>query len=67
MKKIIKIAGYLMATVLVFIMSQTTAFAADGNNTSNGSLSSAQVVGGLSILLLVILIPTIQRERKSAN
>ena len=66
MKRLIKNSCYLLATILVIIISQTAAFAADVN-TENGGLSSAQVAGGLSILLLAILIPTIKKERKSAN
>ena len=66
MVKLLKASSYILATVVVFIMSQASALAANGS-TENSSLSSAQVVGGVSILLLAILIPTIQKERKSAN
>lgn len=66
MTKLFKASSYTLATVVVFIMSQASALAANGS-TENSSLSSAQVVGGVSILLLAILFPTIQKERKSAN
>lgn len=66
MTKLFKASSYTLATVVVFIMSQASALAANGS-TENSSLSSAQVVGGVSLLLLAILFPTIQKERKSAN
>ena len=66
MVKLLKASSYILATVVVFIMSQASALAANGS-TENSSLSSAQVVGGVSLLLLAILFPTIQKERKSAN
>jgi ethanolamine transporter EutH len=64
MKKLIKISSYALATVIAFVISLGSAFAA-GNTPENASLNSGEVVGGISILLLAILLPTIQRERKA--
>jgi hypothetical protein len=63
MKKLLKVSSYILATVLAFVLSNVTAFAADNN--SNGSLSGGQVIGGLAVLLLVILIPIMKSARKA--
>jgi hypothetical protein len=65
MKKLLKISSYTLATIIAFVMSQGTVLAA-GNATDNAGLSGGQVVGGLSILLLAILVPTIKKARKAA-
>jgi hypothetical protein len=66
MKKLLKISSYILATVLVFVLSQVPAFAA-GNNVSASSLTAGQVIGGLAVLLLVILIPIMKSSRKAIN
>lgn len=66
MKNLSKIAGCLLATVLVFILTQSQVFAANGPAGNESSLSAIQVIGGLAVLLLVILIP-IMRSSKKAN
>ena len=65
MKKLLNISGYTMATMIAFVLSQGTVLAA-GNATDNAGLSGGEVVGGLSILLLAILVPTIKKARKAA-
>ena len=65
MKKLFKISSYTLATMIAFVLSQGTVLAA-GNATDNAGLSGGQVVGGLSILLLAILVPTIKKARKAA-
>jgi hypothetical protein len=65
MKKLLKISSYTLATIIAFVMSQGTVLAA-GNATDNQGLSGGQVVGGLSILLLAILVPTIKKARNAA-
>jgi hypothetical protein len=65
MKSLFKVSSYILATVLAFVLSNVTAFAADGN-TENGALSGGQVIGGLAVLLLVILIPIMKSARKTA-
>jgi hypothetical protein len=64
MKKLLKVSSYILATVLAFVLSNTTAFAAN-NNSDNGSLTGAQVIGGFAVLLAVILIPTMKSARKA--
>ncbi|HEV3221390.1 MAG TPA: hypothetical protein VGZ90_00855 [Puia sp.] len=66
MKKLFKIAGYTLATVLAFILTQSPVFAANGPAGNESSLSGLQVIGGFAVLLLVILIP-IMRSSKKAN
>jgi hypothetical protein len=65
MKNLIKVSSYILATVLVFVMSQASAFAADGNTTSGSSLSAGQVIGGLALLLAVILLPILKSVKKA--
>jgi hypothetical protein len=64
MKNLIKVSSYTLATALVMVLSQVSAFAADGNAT-NSSLSGAQVIGGVVLLVGAILIPTIKSARKA--
>jgi hypothetical protein len=66
MKKLSGIAGYTLATVLAFILTQSPVLAADGSAGNESSLSAFQVIGGFAVLLLVILIP-IMRSSKKAN
>jgi len=65
MKKQFKISSYLLATALMIIMSQFTVFASGENSGNPSSLSALQVVGGLSLLLLVILVPLMKRSEKA--
>jgi hypothetical protein len=66
MKNLSKIAGYTVATILAFILTQSQVLAANGPAGNESSLSGAQVIGGFAVLLLVILIP-IMRSSKKAN
>jgi hypothetical protein len=66
MKKLLKVSSYILATVLVFVLSQVSAFAA-GNNGNASSLTAGQVIGGFAVLLLVILIPIMKSSRKAIN
>jgi hypothetical protein len=65
MKKLFKVSGYILATVLMLIMSQFTVFASGENSNNPSSLSGLQVVGGLFVLLLVILIPLMKRQERA--
>jgi len=65
MKSLFKVSSYILATVLAFVLSNVTAFAADGN-TENSALTGGQVIGGLAVLLLVILVPIMKSARKTA-
>jgi hypothetical protein len=63
MKKVIKISSYILATIMVLLVSQGSVFAA--NDASNkGSLSGGQVFGGFALLVLVILLPLIKGAKK---
>ncbi len=64
MKNVIKATSYTLATGLVMVLSQVSAFAADGT-TNSSSLSAGQVIGGVSLLILAILVPTIKSARKA--
>jgi hypothetical protein len=63
MKHLIKVTSYTLATALVFVLSQVSALAA--NNTETGSLTGAQVVGGVALLIAAILVPTMKSARKA--
>jgi hypothetical protein len=57
MKKLQKITSYILATVMILLVSQFSVFAAGDAATNGSSLSAFQVIGGLAILLLFILVP----------
>ena len=57
MKKLQKITGYILATVVMFLASQFSVLAAGGTVNNDSSLSAFQVLGGLVILLFFILVP----------
>jgi hypothetical protein len=65
MKKLIKYFSYTLSILAGLSLIQATASAADGKS-PEGSLTGAQVVGGLLVLLLVIMVPLINGG-KSAN
>ena len=62
MKKLIKVSSYILAITLSLVMFYVPAFAA-GDNSDNGSLTGAQTVGGVAVLLLVILIPILKSSK----
>jgi hypothetical protein len=64
MKNLLKATSYTLATALAFVLSNVSAFAADGN-ANNTALSGGQVIGGVALLIGVILIPTIKSARKA--
>ena len=57
MKKLQKITGYILATFIVFMISQFSVLAAGGTVNNDSSLTAFQVIGGLVILLFFILVP----------
>jgi hypothetical protein len=63
MKHLIKVTSYTLATALVFVLSQVSALAA--SNTETNSLSGAQVVGGVALLIAAILVPTMKSAHKA--
>jgi predicted transporter len=64
MKNLAKVTSYILATALVFVLSQFTVLAA--NDTSNNSaLSAGQVIGGLALLIAAIMVPTMKSARKA--
>ncbi len=65
MKKLLKAAAYVLATVLAFTLTQSTALAAGGSTGNESTLSGAQVIGGFAILVLVILLPILKSSRKT--
>jgi hypothetical protein len=64
MKKLYKISSYILATVMVLLISQTSVFAADDSVNKGSSLSGMQVFGGLAVLLLVIFLPLVKKSKK---
>lgn len=66
MKNFLKITSYTLATAFIFVLSQVSVLAASG--TDNGSsLSGAQVVGGVALLIGAILVPTMKSARKASK
>ncbi|HTB23851.1 MAG TPA: hypothetical protein VK711_00710 [Puia sp.] len=64
MKNLLKVTSYTLATAFVLVISQFSVLAAA--NTSNASsLSGAQVIGGVAVLVAAILIPTMRSARKA--
>jgi len=64
MKKLFKISGYILATVMVLLVSQFSLFAANDSSGKDSSLSGIQVFGGFALLLFVILLPLVKRSNK---
>jgi hypothetical protein len=64
MKKLQKISSYILATVMVFMGSQLSVFAAGDAVKDDSSLSAFQVIGGLVILLFFILVPLMRSAGK---
>jgi uncharacterized membrane protein YdjX (TVP38/TMEM64 family) len=64
MKKLIKTSGYMLATLMVLLVTQFSVLAAGDSAGNNSSLSGIQVIGGLAILLLVIFLPLVKGAAK---
>ncbi len=64
MKKILKISGYVLATIMILLVSQFSVLAANDPSSQESSLTGMQVIGGLAILLLVIILPLIKSAHK---
>jgi hypothetical protein len=65
MKNLLKATSYILATALVFILSQSSALA-EGTTQNNSTLSFGQVIGGIVLLIAVILVPTIRARKAKA-
>jgi len=57
-------SGYILATVMVLLVSQFSVFAADGSSNEHSSLTGMQVFGGFAVLALVILLPLLKKSNK---
>jgi len=64
MKNLIKVSSYTLTTALVLVLSQFSAFAA-GNTANDSTLSFVQVMGGITLLVAAIMVPTIKSSRKA--
>ena len=64
MKKLQKISSYILATLMVLLISQLSVFAAGDTANNNSSLTAFQVIGGLAILLFFILVPLMRGAGK---
>ena len=64
MKNLLKVTSYTLATAFVFVISQFSVLAA-ANTSNDSSLSGAQVIGGVAVLVAAILIPTMRSARKA--
>lgn len=64
MKNLLKVTSYILATAFVFLISQFSVLAA-ANTPNDSSLSGAQVIGGVAVLVAAIMIPTMRSARKA--
>ena len=64
MKKLQKISAYILATVMMLLISQYSVFAASDPSNQGSSLSGIQVIGGFAVLLLVILLPLLKKQNR---
>jgi hypothetical protein len=63
MKNLLKVTSYTLATAFVFVISQSSVLAASSANDS--SLTGAQVIGGVALLVAAIIVPTMKSARKA--
>jgi hypothetical protein len=64
MKNLAKVSSYILATTLVFVLSQFSVLAA-GETANNSALTGGQVIGGLALLIAAIMVPTMKSARKA--
>jgi hypothetical protein len=64
MKKLFKISSYVLATLVMLLISQVSVFAADDSLNKASSLNGIQVIGGFALLVFVILLPLMKRAHK---
>jgi hypothetical protein len=64
MKNLQKLTSYILATVMVLLVSQFSVFAAGEPVSNSSSLTAGQIIGGLAVLLLVILVPIMSGGKK---
>jgi hypothetical protein len=66
MKKFSKSIRFMLATLLVVVVSQATVLA-EGNSSAGPStgLSTGQIVGAFALLVFVILVPLIKSGNKA--
>jgi fumarate reductase subunit D len=64
MKKLQKMTSYILATVMVLLVSQFSVFAAGETANNSSSLTAGQIIGGLAVLLLVILVPLMRGGKR---
>ena len=64
MKNLQKIVSYILATVILFVVSQFSLLAAGKTANNASSLSAFQVIGGLAFLLIFILAPLMSEAGK---
>jgi hypothetical protein len=64
MKNLLKVTSYTLATAFVLVISQFSVLAASGPS-NDSSLSGAQVIGGVALLVAAIMVPTIKGAHKA--
>lgn len=66
MKKISKSIRFMLATLLVVVISQATVLA-EGNSVAGTStgLSAGQITGAFALLIFAILVPLVRSSNKS--
>ena len=64
MKNFLKFTSYTLGTAFVFVMSQSSAFAAS-TSSADSALTGTQVIGGVALLIAAIVIPTMKASNKA--
>jgi uncharacterized protein YqgC (DUF456 family) len=66
MKNFVKAIRFMLATLLIVIVSQATVLAqSNDSSTASSGLSVGQIVGGFAVLLFVILVPLLKSHKAS--
>lgn len=64
MKTLIKMSGYILATLMILLFNQFSVLAAGEPANNSSALTFNQVIGGLAILIVAILVPLVKGTRK---
>jgi hypothetical protein len=68
MKTSLKTIRFILATVLIVIISQASVFAEGNKDTTNSSgLNAIEVIGGIVILLSVLVLPLVKSSNREIS
>lgn len=68
MKTSFKTIRFVLATVLIVIISQTNVFAQSNKDLTNSSvLNAIEVIGGIVILLSILVLPLVKSSNREIS